>query len=177
MSELREWIATIAPIATAIGVVVAIFTAYISYEQSTASYEQSVDNARSSLRRQANIAAMQMIESHYRFAAEKGIGLSGMQAKRLSVTDQNSEERSDQEITEKLVAQHGLLTANLAFDLTEETLEHNEMKGVAGLLLKRYQEDIEQAGFPCMALDDEFVKDFARKEVGVDPCKGKVQED
>jgi len=120
---------------------------------------------------------MQLVESHYRFAAEKGVGLSATQTTNATLSEGESKGLSDQESTEELVAQHGLLTASLVFDLTEGTFEHNEMKGVARLLLERYREDIEQASFPCSALDDEFVEDIAREEVGVNPCQGPVSRD
>jgi hypothetical protein len=93
------------------------------------------------------------------------------------MTLRDTKKPSDQEAVEDLVAQHGLLTANLAFDLTEGTKEHSEMKGVARLLLERYRQDIEQARLPCQALDDEFVRKFARKKADINPCQGPLSED
>jgi hypothetical protein len=167
----HEWNwGTISQIATAIGVIVAIIAAAVTYEQN----QQSTQ---SNLRRQSNIAAMTIVESHYRFAAEKGVGSMGTHTTNATVSERESKEQSNQEAVEELVAQHGLLSANLAFDLTEETDEHSEMRGVARHILERYREDIEQANLPCQALDDEFVRKFARKEVDIDPCQGPLSKD
>jgi hypothetical protein len=44
------------------------------------------------------------------------------------------------------------------------------MRSAGKLLLERYRNDIEQANYPCNALDDEFVN-FATDTVRFKPCK------
>jgi len=107
-------------------------------------------------------------------AADKAIGLSGTQKTNVKASSPGSKQLSDRETTEELLAQHALFTSDLVFDLTEQTTEHSEMEGVAKILLERYREDIERerAHVPCQALDDEFVREFARKEVEINPCQG-----
>jgi hypothetical protein len=156
-------------IASIIGVVVAVAALVVTLILTVWSVERSAYYTTRSLQVGRNVAAMAVLDNHYQFASDKGVGLTGEKATNATAPEEES--------SEKLVAQHGLLTANLVFDLTEGTGEHNEMRNVSKLLLLRYRKDIEQAKFPCGGLDDEFV-DFARSnEVEVDPCQGPLDRD
>lgn len=172
-----------API-TLIAVLISFGALIFTMQSTSQSLEASAQSARESAslnirswRLQTNLAAQQRVEEHYAFAAEEGVDLVGSDSD-VSV----SEEAMDR------VAQHGLRTASLVYDLTEggpgrgeiltpefaaPTGEFDEMKSFGRLVLESYEDNLRRSTFPCEVLDDEFVE-FAREEVKVDPCQGPV---
>jgi len=106
------------------------------------------------LQHQANSNAQGVLVAHFELAASRGVGTS--ECEKVCMTQ---------------VAQHALFTANLAYDVTEAAGEHMEVRSAVRVLLQRFRDEIEGVGYPCGALDDDFVQ-FARQDVGVDPCRG-----
>jgi hypothetical protein len=70
----------------------------------------------------------------------------------------------------EMIAQHGLLTAHLAFDILEETGEYRQGMETARGLLERYKGTIDKEDFPCEEFDNEFVE-LAEQELAVDWCR------
>jgi hypothetical protein len=152
-----------AKIATVVGTAVAAIALVVTCVFTLWSVNQSAYLQIEAARLQAHVAAMAILDAHQKFAADNDVTLMGERAAKATA--------SDGELKEVLVAQHGLLTANLVYDLTENSAEHAEMRDASEYLLERYHEHIAHLDYPCGALDDEFVY-WARNVVNLNPCQG-----
>jgi len=152
-----------AKIAQVVGTGVAVIALLATCLFTVWSVDKSAHLQIEAARLQSHVAAIAMLDAHQKFAADNGVTLMGERAAKVTASEGKPKE--------VLVAQHGLLTANLVYDLTENTAEHAEMRHASKYLLERYHEQIVQLDYPCGALDDEFVY-WARHVVDVNPCQG-----
>jgi hypothetical protein len=162
-SSQRERLELAVKISQVVTTVVAIIALIATCVFTVWSVDKSAHLQIEAARLQSHVAAMAMLDSHQKFAADNGVTVMGERAAKATASERKSKE--------VLVAQHGLLTADLVYDLTEHTAEHAEMRDASEYLLERYHEQIVQLDYPCGALDDEFVY-WARHVVDINPCQG-----
>jgi hypothetical protein len=114
---------------------------------------------------QANIAAGDALQRHLEYAADRGVWVGQEAATQEASAESPGAYRS--------VAIHGLYTANLMYDITENTDETRSWANTASDLLQQYEkplkESMEQEDLRCEELDNDFLE-FARQELGDDWC-------
>ena len=159
----RERLELAAKISQVVATVVAVIALIATCVFTVWSVDKSAHLQIEAARLQSHVAAMAILDAHQKFAADNDVTLIGGRAAKATA--------SEGEPKEVQVAQHGLLTANLVYDVTEGSAEHAEMRDASEYLLERYHEQIAHMDYPCGALDDEFVY-WARNEVNVNPCQG-----
>jgi hypothetical protein len=99
-----------------------------------------------SAKREADVAASEALMRHFEYAA------------------QHPKPKS------KLIAKHGIYTANIIVDLTEAPGERSAWRSTAQSLLKDYEGYIHGEDFTCAELDGEFVNLVEKTLLDTDLC-------
>jgi hypothetical protein len=97
-------------------------------------------------KREADVAASEALMTHFDYATQQGVSLG---------REENNASSLDSEY--KLVATHGIYTANTIVDITEGTDERVAWRNTALGLLDDYEGFISKNGLPCDELDGHFV--------------------